>query len=539
MSALYLGLDCSTQAIKLSVIDEHLSELQEFADVSTVTFESLGDQDGPFLARGADGDSLSVTTPTRLWVRAFDTLLDRLKQANFPFDRVVAVSGSGQQHGSVYWTKGSQEKLSALDERKTFYEQSHDWFSTPQSPIWMDSSTHANCVELEKLVGSQQLAALTGSVAYERFTVHQIRKIAQKTPKVMENTEEISLVSSFLASLLCGRYVPIDWADGSGMNMMSLREKKWDVGISQWAAASLAQDTLADKIRQPVAAHERVGKISEYLVRRYGFSSSCEVIAFSGDNPCSLAGVGLSLPEGEVAVSLGTSDTVFGPLLHPHPSEEGHVFVSPIDPEGYMAMLCYKNGSLTRQSIRDDYADGSWEEFDRILSSTTVGNNGQIGFYFKEAEITPRSHPGYHRFDHEGKRLSEFTSPRDNVRAVVEGQFLSFWNHCEKIGLTGIKQILVTGGASRNTCILEVLANVFGAKVLTSSMGPNSACLGAAYRAAHGYRCLKEEKFVPFEEVVGGIVHSRSVIEPNMEAHEVYQKMLSNYERLEGQVRFQ
>lgn len=33
----------------------------------------------------------------------------------------------------------------------------------------------------------------------------------------------------------------------------------------------------------------------------------------------------------------------------PNPGLEGHVFPSPVDAEGYMVMLVYKNGSLTRE----------------------------------------------------------------------------------------------------------------------------------------------------------------------------------------------
>ena len=33
----------------------------------------------------------------------------------------------------------------------------------------------------------------------------------------------------------------------------------------------------------------------------------------------------------------------------PNPGLEGHVFPNPVDAEGYMVMLVYKNGSLTRE----------------------------------------------------------------------------------------------------------------------------------------------------------------------------------------------
>ena len=77
------------------------------------------------------------------------------------------------------------------------------------------------------------------------------------------------------------------------------------------------------------------------------------MIVFSGDNPCSLAGLRIR-NAGEIAISLGTSDTVFGSLTAPKPSAaEGHIFANPVDPAAYMAMVCFKNGSLTREFIRD------------------------------------------------------------------------------------------------------------------------------------------------------------------------------------------
>ena len=40
---------------------------------------------------------------------------------------------------------------------------------------------------------------------------------------------------------------------------------------------------------------------------------------------------------------------VFAVVAEPTPGLEGHVFPNPVDPASFMAMLCYANGSLTRQ----------------------------------------------------------------------------------------------------------------------------------------------------------------------------------------------
>lgn len=55
-----------------------------------------------------------------------------------------------------------------------------------------------------------------------------------------------------------------------------------------------------------------------------------------------------------------------------------------------MALLCFKNGSLTRERIRRDFANSSWSIFNELLDSTPRGNFGNIGFYFDLWEIIPK-----------------------------------------------------------------------------------------------------------------------------------------------------
>lgn len=173
-------------------------------------------------------DNGRIVSPTLMWVEALELLLEKLKKSKLDFGKIVAVSGSGQQHGSVYWKKGSSAKLASLDPSKPLKEQLSDAFSTTDSPIWMDSSTTSQCKEIENAVGGPlRLSQLTGSRAYERFTGPQIRKIFQTRPDVYGDTERISLVSSFMASLFVGSYASIDETDGAGMNLMDIRERSW------------------------------------------------------------------------------------------------------------------------------------------------------------------------------------------------------------------------------------------------------------------------------------------------------------------------
>ena len=63
-------------------------------------------------------DNGRIVSPTLMWVEALDLMLQKLSKSKLDFGKIAAVSGSGQQHGSVYWKNGSSEILSLFDPRK-------------------------------------------------------------------------------------------------------------------------------------------------------------------------------------------------------------------------------------------------------------------------------------------------------------------------------------------------------------------------------------------------------------------------------------
>ena len=56
-----------------------------------------------------------------------------------------------------------------------------------------------------------------------------------------------------------------------------------------------------------------------------------------------------------------------------------HVHLNHILINRVILISSFKNGSLTRERIRDSSAAGSWEKFNELLKATPAGNNGKIG----------------------------------------------------------------------------------------------------------------------------------------------------------------
>jgi len=514
--ALYLGLDSSTQSLSAVVIEADGGSCRVVFEASLGFDEALPQYGTRHGVLPSDSPSVAVSSPA-MWAEALDLMFARLRGSGLPIDRLAAVSGSAQQHGSVYLNGEAASRLRALDPRRSLGEQVQAMLSRPVAPIWMDSSTSDQCAEIEAAVGGDRvLAQRTGSRAFERFTGPQIRKFSQDDPDGYAATSKIHLVSSFMASLLIGRHSALDPGDASGMNLMDLSTRRW------WPEAVAATaPALAGKLPSISPSSTVEGHLSPYWQIRHGMPAA-RVAIWTGDNPSSLIGVGL-VREGRVAISLGTSDTIFGPMEEPRVSANGtgHVFGAPTG--AFMGLTCFSNGSLARERVRNAYGL-DWNGFSRALQSTPAGNDGRLMIPWFVPEITPLV------LQPSAQRLG--LDPRDavaNVRAVVEGQLMSMALHSRWMGVS-VSAIHATGGAAANLEILRVMADVFGAEVRRSTVG-NAAALGAALRAVYADR-LADGSPMGWDDVVRDVAEPSptSAIIPDRANHATYSHLLSQYE---------
>src|SRR3954464_7998881 len=516
----YLGLDSNTQSLSAIVLDIE-GDRRRLAFESSISFDSTFPQYRTQHGVLRNDDPTAAASPPLLWVEALEEMMRRLQQSGLDLRRLVAISGSAQQHGSVYLNARATQALTGFDPGRPLAEQVKPLLARDIAPIWMDSSTSAECGEIETAVGGDRtLAQRTGSRAFERFTAAQIRKFSKHEPAAYASTDRVHLVSSFLASLLIGGHAPLDPGDGSGMNLM-------DLGSCQWWAPAVDSTApgLASKLPPIARASTVIGNVAPYWQARFGLPAA-QVVTWSGDNPCSLVGVGL-VREGRLAVSLGTSDTVFGLMSAPRVDRTGtgHVFGAPTG--DYMGLTCFKNGSLARERIRDRF-HLSWSTFGEALHRTPPGNGGRILLPWFEPEITPTVlTPGARRY---GLHRSH---AHGNVPSVIEGQQMAMALHSRWMDVK-VDSIHATGGAAANRDVLKVMADVFGAAVYQLQVG-NSAALGAALQAFHGATGADGGQ-LSWEEIVHGFVEplADGKLSPDRAHHAIYQDLIEVYAACEA-----
>ncbi|SCU97317.1 LANO_0E15720g1_1 [Lachancea nothofagi CBS 11611] len=517
--ALYLGFDLSTQQLKCLVIDQNLKLLHS----ETIGFDKdlchYKTEKGVYFR-----DDGTAECPVAMWLEAIDMVFDRMsKQKHIDLSLVKAMSGSCQQHGSVYWTKEGPKLLKKLDVKETLKNQlSPQAFSRNVAPNWQDHSTGEECQKFEDSCGgAAQLANITGSRAHHRFTGPQMMKISKKEPETYAKTDKISLVSSFLASILAGEYTPLEEADACGMNLYDVEKRDYDEALLQ----NVDQDTkrLRKKLGgNPIPSEhpKPVGTLSSYFVEKYGLNPSCQIFPFTGDNLATICS--LPLKPNDVLVSLGTSTTILLVTDQYHPSPNYHLFLHPTIPHHYMGMICYCNGALARESIRDQLSNShDLELFNKAVNSSMLNNDNEIACYFPLGEIVPNVPSSYRRAtfsksaDGMGVQLKlkdAFDSVEHDAKNIVESQALScrvrispllskdcadvnckmgdsvVHFDCDNFPLSEYtkrpRRAFFVGGASKNDAIVNRFAQILGATEGNYRLEtPNSCALGGCYRA--------------------------------------------------------
>ena len=108
MARLFLGLDSSTQSLTGIVID---LDARKVVYEASLNFDKTFPKYKTYNGTLRNSDPLVVHSPPLLWLDALDALLLQMQQEGVALGDVLAVAGSGQQHGSVYLNSQAKAEI--------------------------------------------------------------------------------------------------------------------------------------------------------------------------------------------------------------------------------------------------------------------------------------------------------------------------------------------------------------------------------------------------------------------------------------------
>ncbi|WP_083230358.1 FGGY family carbohydrate kinase [Curtobacterium sp. UCD-KPL2560] len=459
---LVAGVDSSTQSCKVTIRD---------AATGAVVREG----------RASHPDGTSVD-PRHWWDALGAAIADAAG-----FDYVAAVAVAGQQHGMVALDAEGHVVRDAL--------------------LWNDVRSADAAAQMVEELGREAWVARTGLVPVASFTGTKLRWLRDAEPENAGRVAAVALPHDWLSWRLRG-YGPADesplgpdldalatdGSDASGTGYWDPVRREYDgelfeaalgrgLRVASGSDGSDGAGSAADAVVVPrvVAPDEAMGALASDVALPGGAVARAGLVVGPGLGDNAGAALGLGLGPGDVAVSLGTSGTVFGVTD-----------TEVTDPSGTVAGFADGTGSrlpivTTLNAARVLEVVGGLlgvdhGELGELALQAPAGADGLVLVPYFVGERTPN------RPDATASLLGMTPATTDRAhlaRAAVEGMLCALADGLAAVEDTGVtvSRLLLIGGAARNEAVRAVAAQVFGRDVSVPEPGEYVAA-GAARQAA-------------------------------------------------------
>jgi len=440
----FIGIDTSTTATKALLMDESGKVL------AVASTEYPYETPQPLW---------SEQDPTLWWRATVESIHKVVAKTGIDVTAVKGIGLTGQMHGLVLLDENGDVLRPAI--------------------LWNDQRTGAQCDAIRARLGKEKLIQISGNDALTGFTAPKILWVQEHEPEIWKRARHILLPKDYVRYKLTGQYAS-DRAGGAGTILFDLAKRDWSPEVLS------ALDIPAEYLPKTYEGTEVTGTLIPSVATELGLLAGIPVFGGGGDQAAAAVGTG-AVRAGVVSLSLGTSGVVFATTDGPFIEQDGrlHAFCHSVPGKWHlMGVMLSAAGSLRWH--RDTFAPNT--DYDTLLqpaADVPAGSDGLFFLPYLTGERTPHPDP-LARGAFVG--LTVRHSFPSLTRAVLEGVSFGLRDSFELMksaGLENISQVRVTGGGARSPLWRQILADVFGAEIVTVN-AEEGAAYGAALLAATG-----------------------------------------------------
>jgi xylulokinase len=429
------GIDSSTQSVKVEVRDLDSGVVLAIGRAAhTSTTPPRSEQD-----------------PNQWW----SALVEAFAQVASVSHDVVALSVGGQQHGMVV--------LDAAGE------------VIRPAKLWNDTESAPQAQRLVDSLGAKEWARACGSVPVAAFTVTKLAWLAEHEPQAYVRIASVMLPHDWLTYRLTGQRVT-DRGDASGTGYFSADANEWRTDLLAQVGPPLDWSAVLPRVLGP---WDTAGTVVGSVAGELGLRPDVVVGAGSGDNMA--AALGMGLRPTDLALSFGTSGTVYGVSATSTADASGQV-AGFADASGhYLPLVCTLNATkVTNATARLLGVDLA--EFDRLALAAPSGAGGVVVLPYFDGERTPNRPEATGQIS----GLRSDVNREQLARASVEGVVCGLLDGIDALSAAGVPttgRVLLLGGGARSHAYRTVAATLLGRPVTTPDADEHVAagmCVQAA-----------------------------------------------------------
>jgi xylulokinase len=447
--------------------------------------------------------------PEDWWRGAIKAVRQVLAESGVKGAEVKAIGLTGQMHGMVMLDADGQVLRRCI--------------------MWNDQRTAAQCEWIMNTIGRERFLDLTLNPALPGFTAPKIIWTREHEPEVYAQAAHVLLPKDYLRLKLTGVYAT-EVSDASGTVLLDVSQRRWSSTVL--SELGIPESWMPDVVESPTIT----GHITREAAELTGLKEGTPVVGGAGDQAASGVGTGIVEP-GLVSVTMGTSGVVFAYTEEPSRDPEGrlHTFCHAVPDKWHvMGVTLSAGGSfrwfrdalgLSERNIARLTGVDTYEILTAEAAQAPAGCEGLLFLPYLTGERTPYPDPNA-RGSFMGLTLRH--DKRHMVRAVLEGVAYSLRDCIELFRDLAIpvNQVRAVGGGARSLVWRQIIADVFGAELVTINV-TDSTAFGAALLAGVGAGI-----YASVPEACATTIHVVDRVEPSAANESIYNEYYPVYRSL-------
>jgi gluconokinase len=388
-----------------------------------------------------------------------------------------------------------------------------------KSIIWADGRSEHQASELKRANEGMDIYLSTGTPIHPMSPLLKLRWMREnKFEPYLKGSRFVS-IKEYLLFKWFNKFV-VDYSVAASSGLFNIHTLDWDEKALQYAGVNRDQlSTIVDPITPLIGMKQEVAD-------EIGVSSTLPLIIGASDGPLANLGIG-AINKGEAAVTIGTSGAIRQMTSSPKTDEKQEIFCYSFLKDLWVMGGPTNNGGIALQWLKEVIGNDEKDFYETVMKKAgrvRPGSEKLLFMPYLNGERAPF-------WDATAKGgfigLTMGHSKEHMMRSVLEGVIFSIYHVGEALNkLAGEpERIYASGGFARSPLWLQILADVFGAKVEVP-MSHQSSAWGAAWLALYSVgevESLDEIKSkIPMKEIVV----------PNADNHYEYQKLFSIYRDL-------
>ena len=415
--------------------------------------------------------------PAEWWKAVCDSTKKLLEETKISSKEIACVSFSGQMLGCVPIDKsGGVLRESVI--------------------IWLDGRSHEEARYIRENMDEKKLYHITGaSLRGESYSRAKIMWMKKNEPEIFKKVHKFLNCKDYVIYKLTGNILT-DFSDASQTGLLDITKKEWSEEVLETTGIPVE---MMPELRSSI---DIAGEITSLAAEQTGLEKGTPVVVGGGDVCTTAAGAG-AIEEGRVYNYLGSSSWIAAASKKPlfEDNIRPYIIVHVI-PGMYTSQVAIFSACISYQWVKDNLCQVEDEQarnlgkdvYDIMEELARQVNPGSDNLFFFPS-MAGTGNPDFNVNIRGGFTGLGLNHRKEHlIRASIEGVLFNLKIILELFEKTAIdiKEVRAVGGGAKSSLWRQLMADIFGKRILQPSILQEVGSLGAAVAGGVGVGLFKD-----------------------------------------------